>query len=428
MIARRLGHAPALDSVRGIALVFVLLAHLWIIWPSWTFHRVFAEGGFVGVELFFVLSGFLITTLLLEEQGRAGTIHIGRFYARRALRIYPALLLVLGAHVTYAIWDHYPPFGRSDWEWSTIRASVLFFMNWHTLWNPLQAGDLVPVWSVSIEAQFYLVWPLVVLGVLGLQRSTRTAVAVLATVIAAVTVWRYVLFDTEGWEAAYLRSDSHIDGLLVGSLLAIAWVRGAIPARLPSWATWAAVAAGFALFTQLKADEDFAYLGGTTLFLAISCVIVLAAAAGGEVRLGPFLRPAAWLGRWSYGIYLWHFPVLFVVTRRGTGWSDEERLAATVVITAVGVIVSRYFVELPALRLRPGRAAQAPSAAATEGPQQARHRRVAEVQAPLHPVVGPQHLRVEGDADASDPVPRSGPVVGGPDPRVRFDGEVVERE
>ncbi len=352
---RHLGHFPELDSLRGIALVFVLLAHLWIIWPTWTFHTVFAEGGFVGVDMFFVLSGFLITALLLEEQGHTGTVDLLRFTYRRTLRLFPALWLLLLAQLTYAIAFDYPPFGRSDWEWSSLRASFLYYMNWHALWHPLAAADLTPIWSLSIEAQFYLVWPFVVLGVIGLQRSRRATTGLLVATLVAVSVWRLVLFETHGWEAAYLRSDSHIDGLLVGALVACAWVRRWTPDRLPRWLLVPAGALVVALFTQLKADGRFAYAGGTTLVILATGLAVLVMATTPRTQLGIVGRTTALLGRVSYGIYLWHFPVLWAVTREGTGWSNEQRLAVVVGITTVGVVVSRFLVELPALSAKPPR-------------------------------------------------------------------------
>ena len=351
MTTRRVRHVAELDSIRGVALIVVLLSHFWLVWPTWTFTTVFAHGGFIGVDLFFVLSGFLITALLLDEQARTGAIRVGSFLWRRALRLIPALWFFLIAQAIYAVVESYPPFGSKADEVASLRAGGLFVMNWHTLWNPIGAGDLSPLWSLSIEMQFYVVWPFVVLALLGLHRSPRTVLVTLGVLIVAVTLRRYQLYETQGWYPAYLRSDSHIDGLMVGALTGCAWVRGWTPDRLPRWLLWAAVAVGGGVLTQIRADHRFAYAGGTTLFLAASATAVLVAVTTARPKLGPGARALALVGRYSYGLYLWHFAVFWAATRWSHGWSDEARVASAAAVVAVGVIASRHLVELPALRL-----------------------------------------------------------------------------
>ncbi len=339
--------------MRGVALVAVVLSHLWIVWPSWVFAGPFARGGFVGVDLFFVLSGFLITTLLLTEQGRTGTIRLRSFYWRRALRLLPALWLLLVVHAIYAVSTGYPPFGNPAQEWTSVAAASMYVMNWHVLWNPKDAADLVPTWSLAIEGQFYLVWPLVVLGVIGLRRRFELSAGVLLAALAAVSVWRLVVFDHQGWSAAYLRSDTHIDGLLLGSLVGCAWVRGWTPDHLPRWLLWPAAATATAVLLRTRADSQFAYAGGTTVFILAAAVILLVVVSDPRQTLGPVGRGTAFLGRMSYGIYLWHFPALWAFSRWGTGWGNWPRAAGAAAVTVAGVAVSRHFVELPALRLKP---------------------------------------------------------------------------
>jgi peptidoglycan/LPS O-acetylase OafA/YrhL len=351
-MVRRLGHVPELDLVRGAALVLVVLSHLFIIWPTWVLEGTVSRGGFLGVDLFFVLSGFLITALLLEEQAQRGVVRLGAFYWRRALRLLPALALLLVAHLAYAVVDGYPPFGRSDFEWRTLRAGALFHMNWHVLWNPLEAADLTPLWSVAIEGQFYLVWPLVVLGVLGLRRSPVAGAGFLLALFTAVSVWRLVLFETEGWEASYLRSDAHVEGLVIGALIGCAWIRGWTPDHLPRWLLWPAAAVLALLVTQLGADERLTYAGGTTLFVLAGATVVLVLVTAQRPLRGPAARALAFLGRVSYGVYLWHFPVLWAVTRDGTHLGNGERLLLATATTAAGVTASRLLVEVPALRLK----------------------------------------------------------------------------
>ena len=350
---RRLGHVPELDSLRGLALVCVVLAHLWIIvLPMSWLQRQFADGGFVGLEVFFVLSGFLITALLLGEHGRTGTLGLAGFYWRRALRLVPALWFALAVHVAYAATAGYPPSGTAPGELERVAAAGGFFMNWLARSSPNDAADLTHTWSLAFEAQFYLVWPLLVGGVLALRRSPVLLAAVNGALVVAVSIWRLVIFEQQGWEAAYLRSDSHLDGLLVGSLVACAWVNGWTPPRLPRWILWAGAGAIGAMILLLRADQRLAYAGGTTVVLLATALVVLVVATEARQHLGVFGRTTALLGRWSYGIYLWHFPVMFAVTGRAHGWSNLERVVVTAAVTAAGVLVSRYLVELPALRLK----------------------------------------------------------------------------
>ena len=358
---------PELDSVRGVAVILVILTHLFIIWPTFTFQSTFSGGGFLGVDLFFVLSGFLITGLLLEEEARHGVVRLGGFFARRALRLLPALWLVLAAHLIYAVIDGYPPFGVRAWEWSTLRAGALFHMNWHVLWEPLQAADLTPLWSVAIEGQFYLVWPFVVVGLLGLRRAPLLGAGLLLALFVAVTVRRLVLFDGDGWEAAYLRSDSHVDGLVLGALAACAWVRGWIPARLPRWLLWAAAAVAAVLVTQLRADDRTTYAGGTTLFILAAAAVVLVLVSDPRPLRGPLAHVTALFGRVSYGVYLWHFPVFWAVTRDGTHLTNLERFGIAATVTTVGVAASWYLVEQPALRLKGRSSRRARSGGAVSG-------------------------------------------------------------
>jgi peptidoglycan/LPS O-acetylase OafA/YrhL len=353
--------------------VCVVLAHLWIIvQPMSWLQQQFADGGFVGLELFFVLSGFLITALLLGEHARSGTVALGAFYWRRLLRLVPALWFALAAHLVYVRSIGYPDDVGAAHEWERLRAAGGFFMNLFALEQPDRAADLSHTWSLAFEAQFYLVWPLLVVGVLALRRRPGVLLAVNGTLLVAVSVWRLLLFEADGWEAAYLRSESHLDGLLVGSLVAIAWVQGWTPERLPRWLLWAGSAVTAGMLLVLRADQRIAYSGGTTVTLLAAALVVLVMATEARQRLGPFGRLTGLLGRYSYGIYLWHYPVMYAVTARTNGFSNLERVAITAAVTTAGVLASRHLVEQPALRLkrraRPADAAAVPARAPAPAP------------------------------------------------------------
>jgi peptidoglycan/LPS O-acetylase OafA/YrhL len=366
---RVLPRVPSLDTVRGIAVVMVLLSHLWVVWPSWVFAGPFSRAGFLGVDLFFVLSGFLITALLLDEQARTGGIRLAAFYGRRALRLFPALWLLLAVHVVYAWLTGYPPF-HLDVELENIQASVLYYMNWRVLWQPAEVGDLSTIWSLAIEEQFYLVWPLAVLLVIGLRRRLANVVAVLVAAIVVVTCWRFYVFEHHGWPSAYLRTDTRIDGLLWGALAACLWVRGWTPAVLPRALLWAAVAVATGVFLVIEADGTFAYAGGLTAFVVAASVIVLVLVSSPVRSPGPLGVISRHVGQLSYGLYLWQAPVLHAFERWGRfRWSNELRGYGAISVTVACALVSRALVERPALRLKarltPPRGAEpAPSTAA----------------------------------------------------------------
>ena len=226
---RRLRRVPGLDVLRALAVTLVFLSHVWELDQGSPLDWVLTKSGFLGVDLFFVLSGFLITALLLQEQHDTGRIRFGRFYLRRALRLLPALLFFFAVYLVYARYNDWPPFDRPQDALASIQATSLYYMNWRVLWTPLLTADLAAMWSLSIEEQFYLVWPVLVAGYLGYRQRAGTVVTFLAMAFAAVTVWRIVVYYRYGWEAAYLRTDTRFDGLILGALVASLFVRGLTP-------------------------------------------------------------------------------------------------------------------------------------------------------------------------------------------------------
>ena len=169
-----------------------------------------------------------------QEQHDTGRIRFGRFYLRRALRLLPALFFFFAVYLVYARYNDWPPFARPQDALDSVQATSLYYMNWRVLWTPLATADLAAMWSLSIEEQFYLVWPVLVAGYLGYRQRAGTVVTFLAMAFAAVTVWRIVVFHRYGWEAAYLRTDTRVDGLILGALVASLFVRGLTPAKLPA--------------------------------------------------------------------------------------------------------------------------------------------------------------------------------------------------
>src|SRR3954452_6670592 len=214
----RLGYIPGLDGLRGIAVIAVLLFHGGVTW---------ATGGFLGVDMFFVLSGFLITSLLLEERWRTGTIGLSHFWSRRARRLLPALLLLLAAMAAYATWvPTDTPLGalRRD-----VLATLAYVSNWHFI---LDGGSyfarnappspLRHTWSLAIEEQFYVLWPLLFIAVArGKHRLTKLAVFIGVGIAASIGAMAYLYHPGADSSRVYYGTDTRAHVILIGCGLAV---------------------------------------------------------------------------------------------------------------------------------------------------------------------------------------------------------------
>jgi len=208
----RLGYRPALDGIRAIAIVLVL-----------GFHTGLLGGGFLGVDLFFVLSGFLITGLLVEEWDRYQEISLAGFYTRRMRRLFPALVLTLvGVGVLYLA---LPGVNHGIGYWPTVASVAAYSSNWlaafgsHGSWASL--GMLGHTWSLAIEEQFYLVWPIVVLVLLRRRWPAGPIIIALLAGAAASEALRWLVWMDSYSIGAYTRTDTHADGLLLGCALGL---------------------------------------------------------------------------------------------------------------------------------------------------------------------------------------------------------------
>jgi len=317
---------PALDGLRGVAVAGVLL-----------FHGGHLAGGYLGVDLFFVLSGFLITTLLLVEAHDRAGIGLGGFWARRARRLLPALGGVLVGVGLYCL-----VFADAS-ELARIRGDVLatiaYVANWRDVfasqdyWALFRApSPLEHTWSLAIEEQFYLVWPLVFVGLLAWwKRNTPKAVLVTALLGAVTsTALMFTLYDAADPSRVYYGTDTRATGILLGGALAAALVIwGPVRSRAARIALEIAGLAGIALlavaWTRLGGQSDRLYRGGFVV-CAIAAVAVIAAASHprrGIIAASLSWRPLCLLGIISYGVYLWHWPVDITLSadRTGiTGW------------------------------------------------------------------------------------------------------------
>lgn len=354
-----------IQGLRAIAVLGVVVNH---VWPT---HLT---GGYVGVDVFFVISGFLITSHLLSHPP-TGVMDLGRFWARRARRLLPAALLTL-AVVLLGSWLFA---AQTSWENTArmVRAAALYFVNW------LLANDSVdyfannqptPVqhfWSLSVEEQFYFVWPLLLLLVSWLSVwivkkergvvSRPLVVGVLGLIVVAslaASIWLTVTTPAQ----AYFVSWTRVWELGLGGLLAALGLqppsRSIVRAAL-AWIGLAAIGAAFVLFTDATPFPGAAAL----LPVAGAALVIWANPQKGEGEPGTLLaiRPVQWVGDVSYSIYLWHWPILTLLPvvvsqlfHRGDPNAPGTVLKVVIVVVAIGVAaVSKYFVEDPLRRWRP---------------------------------------------------------------------------
>jgi peptidoglycan/LPS O-acetylase OafA/YrhL len=383
-----LGYRPALDGVRGIAIALVVLFHYpWGVRnPFKPFGNDRVPGGFLGVDAFFVLSGFLITTLLLQERVRLRRINLRNFYARRAFRLLPALAVLF---VIALILHFRLPAGDANRPQTTGLLGVVFYVaNWVNIYRPKALGITADTWSLAIEEQFYVLWPMIV--ILLLRRRMRTgALAALAAVgIAGSATWRaWYWYHREGghaanvfiayaravdrvgvWNRIYFGSDTRADTLLMGCLTAILlfWLAPRVTPRVRAWMSAGAVAA-LAVAALIVVRATVVVSGwlpewGFLAFEASVAVLIagLVIAPHGPLARSFAFRPLVWLGRRSYAIYLFHQLVYVYLGRSRVHLPAPASLVFQMVAILVVAELSHRFIEAPMLR-RKRRVAPEPS-------------------------------------------------------------------
>jgi peptidoglycan/LPS O-acetylase OafA/YrhL len=348
---------PGIDGLRALAVAGVVMFHL----PA-----VGLVGGYLGVDLFLVISGYLITALLIAEADGTGRIRLGAFWMRRIRRLVPALVVMLaGVVVWMAVVD-----------WSLVRrtrtmfaASLGYATNWYEAavhFNPAdplgRSGVLEHMWSLALEEQFYLVWPLVLAGAIvmvGIRRGALLGGVVLGAAGSCVLAW--VLFSSGGDATRiYYGTDTRAVALLVGIALAVALPPARVVAWRPGRGNWlalevvgaAALVAMVGVGMGLSQVGDALYRGGF-LVVALIAGALLVATANPSTATGRLfaLAPLVWIGARSYGIYLWHLPVIVLLSPdHGFGVSGWWLAALQVGVIVAVAALSYRFVEMPIRR------------------------------------------------------------------------------
>jgi len=358
--ARKLAYVPALDGVRALAIIAVMLYHGGLGW---------LPGGFLGVDIFFVLSGYLITSLLINEFVGSGKINLKAFYFSRMRRLLPALFFMLFIVFTYSA------FFMKDAVASTLRDlpwAMGGLSNWWFVFHQQDYFEAIgrPIllqhtWSLAVEAQFYLVWPLVLLLLMPIAgtRSVRMVAFVCAMISAGIMFllgWNFEAASSMSMSHMYFGTDTHSMGLFLGAALATGWQPKPASERAGGSSYWGLSAlVGFVVLAALalmflrvnESTGDF-YVIGFPLVGLLSVFLIMVAthpALGIGRLLGS--QPLRWIGERSYGMYLWHWPI-FQATRSGVDLSltGVPNLIFRIALTAIAAEISYRYIEMPVRR------------------------------------------------------------------------------
>ena len=343
--AVKTGYLPELDGIRAIAILMVIAVHA---------HVPFASGGFIGVDLFFVLSGYLITSILLKEYNKTGIIDFKRFYWRRGLRLLPALTVLLTLFIAFGL------FFQLDMSILIRDVTIVFFYaaSWSRALYNIPPDWLGHTWSLSIEEQFYFLWPMILLKLS--KFNFKRIVVFLSTIAFAVSIYRYVLlYYNVSTDRIYFGFDTRIDTILFGCILAyllsynssvIAFMSRKI---ILSMATAVSIAFMLFIFTSFNGQMIFFYSYGLMLTAISSAIIILHVLVNSNGMLSQFLRfpPFVYTGKISYGLYIWHWPI-FNYLHAHTQLQTVIKIVIGVILSYVVATLSYFIIERPLLKYK----------------------------------------------------------------------------
>jgi len=355
-----LGYRPALDGLRGIAIVCVFVYHVqhFIFLGGPMFGRYLSlGGGFLGVDIFFVLSGFLITTLLLEEWQWSENLNLRSFYVRRALRLLPALFLFIGSMVVYSSLTLSPEVAKETTRLALF--SILYSTNWVFALNLSPGSDVLGhLWSLAVEEQFYLLWPLALNLLLRLRAARWVTISIVFASIALVLFHRIGLARDSPLVRIYSGSDTRADSLLVGCVIAMLTTWRMLPTSrifklILGWSGFLSLLLiAIYLVNAFDVLEKTLYMFGFTAFAIATGLVLL------QILYSPrrtFLallqhKSLVWLGRVSYSLYLWHFVAITFMLRVSV--PNGIRVLLTIPLAFGFASFSFYCIERPFLRLK----------------------------------------------------------------------------
>ncbi len=356
-------HFPVLDGLRGMAVLIVMFYHLDQLIPQ---LKVISTGGFLGVDIFFVLSGFLITSILLKEQSRESKIDLKNFYVRRFARLTPALWLFL-LFLYFQADNLLPPLQAvilfSD---NNFLYAVTYLINWHSAAGGI-TGHLNHIWSLAIEEQFYIVWSLILFKAFGEGWTRKQIMTGTGCMILLLVTQRAVraMYGADP-NSLYYSTDTRIDGLLIGCFASMIYCWKVLPADFYASAMFRrifllAALVGSGIFMTFSYNDPRLYYGFISIFsLSVAVSIVWLISNNGTI-LHTILESALlrWIGRISYGLYLWHY-FFYAVAKEQTDHIPGQ-VAIGIGLSFLAASFSFYLVENPILSLKAVLQRKAPS-------------------------------------------------------------------
>jgi peptidoglycan/LPS O-acetylase OafA/YrhL len=345
---------PGVDGLRAVAVAAVVIYHIGASW---------LPGGFLGVDVFLVISGYLITSLLLAERRATGTIDLVRFWIRRARRLLPALFVMIALVLAYMVIFHHDEVGRLR---GATLAAIGYVGNWYFVFADQPYFDqfgrpsvFLHLWSLAVEEQFYLLWPPIMAAGIAWFGRRRLLIGVLAG-IAGSTILAWVLYEPfTDPSRIYYGTDTRAVCLLAGVALAFIWPASRLrplAERRPRIVLESAGIAGALLMALALArlgELDGALYQGGFLWVALATAVVVAVAAHPSSLLGRALgvAPMVWIGLRSYGIYLWHWPIIMLTRPDEDIPLDGAALATLQIGLTIGIAALSYrYVETPIRR------------------------------------------------------------------------------
>ncbi len=350
----RNNYISGIDGLRAVAVLLVVAYHLKL--PA-------AKGGLIGVTVFFVISGFLITRILMSEIENTNTINLKNFWTRRIRRLLPAVLTMLPALIFASAVINRVLFTKTCQD---LLSAVFCYNNWWQIFNQVSyfenAGApsaLTHFWSLAIEAQFYVIYPLVLLAVAGFKNRKRMFVGITFTLAIGSLGLMWLLFDpAKDPSRVYYGTDTRAFSLLFGSFLAMIGEGGGGEGKIPSFLRDIVGAAAFAGIIYMAAAIDgyssFLYKGGHGLVSVLAAFVIYAMINENSIiNKSLSCYPLKWIGVRSYGIYLWHYPIILLVSggKKTTWWM----ILVDILLTGILSALSYHFIETPIRRGAIGR-------------------------------------------------------------------------
>lgn len=349
-----------LDGLRAVAVLAVIAYHL---------NSDFLPGGLFGVGLFFVLSGYLITDILLSQRQEQGSVRFADFYIRRARRLLPGMFTVMG---TVMVWLLFADPARLASLRGDIVAGTLYISNWWYIFRHVSYfesfGPPSPFghfWSLAVEEQFYIVWPLLLVGLIALLKRRRLLTVYILTLAVASAAAMAVLYNPDvDPSRVYYGTDTRAFALLAGAALAVVWPSRSLSASIGAAARCVLEAIGLAALAYLAyamltgSEYDSSLYGGGMALQAVATALLIGVLAHPASLLSRVfgISPLRWVGRHSYGLYLWHYPVIALTTPSvDTDGVDWLRIALQLTATFALAALSLKYIEDP-IRLRGFRA------------------------------------------------------------------------